>query len=119
MLDLRRAQELHALGNTWKDIASAMGVVRQTLYNHMAASGFSTARKEFTDISDDYLDELVAEISLEHPFIGSAIVQGHLEARKVHVPRLRVQECLKRVDAMGVLVRFVSILPSHCIMCRF
>lgn len=108
ILDLQRAQELHALGNTWKDIATAMGVVRQTLYNRMAANGLSTARREFTDISDEDLDELVAEISLQHPFIGSTIVHGHLEAREVRVPRLRVQESLKRVDAIGVLVRFVS-----------
>lgn len=105
ILDLERAQELHNLGNSWESIADSMGISRQTLYAHMAAHGLSTTRREFTEISDDDLDELVAEISLSHPFIGSAIVQGHLETRNVHVPRLRVQESLKRVDAVGVLVR--------------
>lgn len=105
VLDLDRAHELHMLGNTWDNIAEAMGVTRQTLYNHMTSQGMSTARKDWTEISDEELDEVVAGISLEHPFIGSTIVQGHLEARGVHVPRLRVQESLKRVDGMGVLVR--------------
>jgi len=118
ILDLQRAHELHALGNTWEDIATAMGVTRQTLYNHMATSGISTSRREFTEISDEDLDELVAEISLKHPFVGSAIVHGHLEAQQVHVPRLRVQESLRRVDAIGVLVRLLywvhSIQDSEC-----
>lgn len=38
-LDLRRAQALHDLGNTWKDISKAMGVARSTLYNHMHDQG--------------------------------------------------------------------------------
>lgn len=104
-LDLNRAHELHQLGNTWKDIADAMRVVRQTLYNHMALDGRSTGRKEWSEILDEDLDQLVAEISVAHPFVGSAIVQGHLEAQGIHIPRLRVQESLRRVDAMGVLVR--------------
>ncbi|KAJ7717879.1 hypothetical protein B0H16DRAFT_1740337 [Mycena metata] len=32
-LDLDRALLLHDLGNTWRDIATAMGVARQTLYS--------------------------------------------------------------------------------------
>lgn len=117
LLDLDRAQRLHELGNTWEDIASAMGVTRQTLYNHMAANGLSTARKEWTLISDDDLDALVSEICSAHPFIGSTIVQGHLESRDVHVPRVKVQESLRRVDAMGVLVRYVLLCFGFQILC--
>jgi hypothetical protein len=80
LLDLDRANLLHELGNTWKDIAKAMGVSRSTLYNHMASAGRSTARKEWSDITDDQLDELVSEISLSHPFVGSTIILEHLEA---------------------------------------
>ena len=43
ILDLQCAHELHALRNTWEDIARAMGVTCQTLYNHMATSGISTS----------------------------------------------------------------------------
>jgi hypothetical protein len=105
ILDLDRAQELHHLGNTWENIADLMGVSRQTLYNQMAAHGCSTARQIWMDITDNDLDERVAEISLSHLFIGLAIVQGHLVAQGIHVPRLRLQESLKRVDSIGVLVR--------------
>lgn len=105
ILDLDRAHELHQLGNTWAAISTAMGVSRQTMYTHMANHGRATARKQYSEISDNDLDEIVAEISLSHPFVGSAIVEGHLESRGVHVARLRVQDSLRRMDSMGVLVR--------------
>jgi hypothetical protein len=94
-LDLDRAVLLHDLGNTWEDITWAMGVTRQTLYNHMDNTGCSMARREWTEISDVELDERVAEISLLHPFSGSAIISGHLEVRSIHVPRKRVQDSLR------------------------
>ncbi|KAJ6565546.1 hypothetical protein DFH09DRAFT_1081698 [Mycena vulgaris] len=74
VLDLNRALLLHYLGNTWEDIAQAMVVVRKTLYNQMESAGRSTARKEWTYITDEALDQQVAEISLAHPFIGSAMI---------------------------------------------
>jgi hypothetical protein len=51
MLDLTRACELHDLGNSWESIEEAMGVQRLTLYNHLGRAGFSTARRQFTEIS--------------------------------------------------------------------
>ncbi|KAJ6488700.1 hypothetical protein DFH09DRAFT_1105558 [Mycena vulgaris] len=82
--------EPYDLGNTWEDIVQAMGVVQKTLYNQME-SNRSTARKEWTYITDEDLDEQVAEISLAHPFTGSAIILGHLEAMGLHVQKKRVQ----------------------------
>lgn len=108
IIDLDRANLLHDLGNTWKDIAGVMGVTRSTLYNHMARTGRSTARKEWSNISDDALDELVSEISLSHPFVGSRIVLGHLEAQGLHLPPKRIEDSLRRVDKIGVLIRCVA-----------
>ncbi len=108
VIDLARAQQLHNLGNSWTDVATAMGVDRKTLHNHLVRAGLSTARPEHADISDDELDEVVAEISIMHPFIGSTIVQGHLESRGIHVPLARVKESMQRVDPLGVLVRYVA-----------
>jgi len=89
-LNLGLAHRLHDLGNSYKDIAHAMGVGRATLYRHFDSAGISTARREFTGITDAALDEIVAQISLAHPFVGSVIVSGHLESRGIHLPRLRV-----------------------------
>ncbi|KAJ7077621.1 hypothetical protein C8R44DRAFT_863231 [Mycena epipterygia] len=111
-LDLDRAILLHDPGNTWEDIAIAIGVSRSMLYRHMEDGGLSTARKEWSDLTNDEIDELVSEISLAHPFVGTTIVMGHLEAREVHLPRARVQESLRRVDHIGVLVQFGVHLDS-------
>jgi predicted DNA-binding protein (UPF0251 family) len=105
IIDLERAMLLHDLGNAWREVADAMGVGRRTIYNHLAEAGLSSARKEWTTISDADLDTLVRPFCREHPFSGSAIVLGHLEGQNIHVPRPRVQQSLKRVDPYGVLSR--------------
>lgn len=112
-LDIERAIALHGLGNSWKEVADAMGVTRPTLYNHMRRAGLSTSRPQYTNISDDDLDEVVSKITLDHPFIGGIIVRGHLEANDIHISAQRVQECLRRVDAMGVLLRCACHLFSQ------
>jgi hypothetical protein len=105
VIDLERAIELHDMGNTWDSVADALGVCERTLYYHLSRANLPSARRAFTDISDGDLDELVAEISLQHPFAGSVIVLGHLEARGIHVPAARVRDSLRRVDTIGVIVR--------------
>ncbi|KAK7436538.1 hypothetical protein VKT23_019092 [Stygiomarasmius scandens] len=104
-INLDRAIELHNLGCTWESISEALGVTRQTLYNHLRDAGLSTQRPAYTSISDDDLDETVSEIILSHPTAGSNVVSGHLEAKGIRVPITRVQESLRRVDPIGVFVR--------------
>ena len=104
-LNLNRAQELHKLGNSWKDVAEALGVARKTLYNHLRRAGLTSIRPETSDLSDDELDDVVAEISLSHPFSGVDIIIGHLKARAIFIPRERAQASLRRVDPIGVLIR--------------
>ena len=107
-LDVERLCLLHDLGNSWIAIGRAYGVDRKTIYNHLLKAGISPERKAYTVITDEALDEVVSEISLQHPFIGSTILMGHLETRQIHLPRKRVQDSLRRVDVMGVLTRCVS-----------
>jgi len=105
-LDLNRAIELHDLGNSWEDVAHAMGVSRRTMYYQLEAAGLSTARKPFSEIDDEGLDSAIAEISLKHPLAGASIVQGHLNGSGLYVPLERVRESLRRVDAIGVMLRY-------------
>lgn len=102
-IDLARAKLLHNLCGSWEAVAQSMGVTRPTLYNHLHAAGISTSCPAHTVISDDELDERVAQISLAHPFSGSTIIKGHLESQNIHLPQWRVQESLKCVDAIRVL----------------
>ncbi|KAK7015753.1 Integrase catalytic domain-containing protein [Favolaschia claudopus] len=113
VLDLPRARLLYDLGNSYEQIAQALGVDRKTLYRQLEKAGIPRARRSFTAISDEALDEVVSEISLAHPFIGSVIVSGHLESRGIHLPRLRVQDSLRRVDEIGVLVRWAGIIKRR------
>lgn len=105
IIDLDRAIELHEMGNTWASVADAMGVCERTLYYHLERANLSSGRRVFTDITDNELDEKVAEISLQHPFAGSVIVLGHLEAQNIHTPIDRVRQSLRRIDTIGVIVR--------------
>ncbi|KAJ3901637.1 hypothetical protein F5879DRAFT_924467 [Lentinula edodes] len=74
VLDLDRAILLHNLGLSWESIAHAMGCTRQTIYNHLEKAGLYNAKEvPHTSISDTDLDEKIASIADEHPFIGSAI----------------------------------------------
>jgi hypothetical protein len=107
VIDLSRTLELHTMGNSWQDVADAMGVTRQTLYYHLNQAGIPTARKPFTEISDDDLDGFVAAISLEHPLSGRQIVKGHLESLGIHLSDTRVMASLHRVDPIGVMLRCV------------
>lgn len=104
-LDVQRALQLHDMGNTWKDVAQAMGVSKRTMYRHLELAGLSTERIPYTEISDDDLDCYVAAISLSHPYSGARIVSGHLKSIRIRVPLRRVHESLKRVDEVGVSLR--------------
>ncbi|KAF7324086.1 Integrase catalytic domain-containing protein [Mycena kentingensis (nom. inval.)] len=105
-LDLSVALQLHNAGNSWEDVAAALGVTRKTIYNHLSYAGVSSARPKHTAIDDAALDELVAEISLQHPFSGAKIILGHLEARSIHVPIEAVKASLRRVDYIGAITRW-------------
>ena len=104
-LDLQHAVHLHNLGNTWKCIAEAIGVSRQTLYNHLHDADISSTRPSHSLITDEGLDKHVSELSNLHPLAGVTIMSGHLESRGILVSRKRVQDSLKRVDPVGVLLR--------------
>ncbi|KAJ7717878.1 hypothetical protein B0H16DRAFT_1475862 [Mycena metata] len=75
-------------------------------------------RREWTEISDQQLNEKVAEISWQHPFSGSAIISGHLEAQQIHVAKRGVQDSLRRVDEIGVLVRWSGIIKRRIYLVR-
>lgn len=106
-IDLDRATELHDMELSWEQISSSMGISRRTLYYHFAAAGRPTARRPFTDITEDDLNEIVADIAHRHPLSGSVVVRGHLESLDIHIPLNRVKESLQTIDAIGVSLRCV------------
>jgi hypothetical protein len=106
-LDLDEAVRLHNLGNSWSKVAKAFGVGRTTLWEYLTDAGMQFARPGRTEISDEELDKLVSALSEDHPFAGQRVMQGHLAAAGVDVSVQRVQESLRRVDAIAVILRSV------------
>lgn len=115
-LDLDRAIELYALGNSWDDVAEAIGVCRKTIYNQLDRAGCleETWQSRYTDIANNDLDELVASILRRHPMTGAVIMQGHLATEGISVQVWRVGESLKRVDEIGSILRSVYLKSSLC-----
>jgi hypothetical protein len=105
-LDLPRALELHDMGNSWDEVAGVLGVSRKTLYRHLTAARYSRARPDYDDICDKDLDTAVAAITVKHPYSGQNLIRAHLAAAGISVPVQRVQASLRRVDAVGVLLRY-------------
>ncbi len=97
-------------GASLTSIATPMGVTTRTIYNHMQAAGRTTTCCSFTQMSNEDLDDLVSEMTLNFPFVGIQIIQGHLEARGIHLPYNRIWESLHRVDKAGLLMRYVYII---------
>jgi predicted DNA-binding protein (UPF0251 family) len=104
-LDLEEAMRLHNLGNSWSEVAKAFGVGRTTLWEHLTAAGVQFSRPDWTVISDEDLDRVVSSVSELHPFAGQKVMQGHLSAAGIKVSRDRIQDSLRRVDAIGVILR--------------
>jgi hypothetical protein len=106
--DLPRALELHNMGNSWNEVAGVLGVCRRTLYRHLTAAGYSRKRPDYDDICDEDLDDAVAAIAVKHPYSGQNLIRAHLAAAGILVPVQRVQASLRRVDAVGVLMRYYT-----------
>ncbi|KAJ7729848.1 hypothetical protein DFH07DRAFT_781817 [Mycena maculata] len=76
-----------------------MGATWMNIHNQMEHAGRSMAQWEWMDITDEELHEATTEISIKHPFSGSTIILGHLEA--MGISRKQVQLSLRRVDEIG------------------
>ena len=67
------------------------------------------SRGRYSEVTDDELDELVAEIKSRLPdMAGTGTVLGYLEARGIIIPNghLRVYQSLVRLDALGTSRRW-------------
>ena len=93
-------------GFTGPDIANMFGVSLRTVRRRMQTFRLST-RDLYTNLSDTNLDCEVRGICSLFPDIGYRRLLGELQRRQVRIYRTRARECLRRVDPIGVMSRWL------------
>ena len=86
--------------NNIKDIASLLSVSESTVYRGMGCYGLS--QLQFTEITENELDEVVEEITREYPSCGEGLLKQILTDQGIKVQRMRLCDSVHRVDHEGV-----------------
>ena len=77
-------------------IAEALQISRPSVYKAMVMYDLNYNR--YTYVNDDELQLTVRQIKTHHLNAGEVMVQGHLEARGIHVQRHRVRDAIHNTD---------------------
>lgn len=70
-----------------------------TIYRRMQHYGLSSL--DLSDISDKDLDHHIAELTREFPFCGEGMLKFLLQERGIKVQRMRLWDCIHRLDQDG------------------
>ena len=66
---------------------------------------FQLSARNYSDISDEQLDDVVQAIKTEMPTAGYRMVRGRLRSMNINVQWRRVAATMHRVDSLGILSR--------------
>ncbi|XP_038159339.1 uncharacterized protein LOC119795404 isoform X2 [Cyprinodon tularosa] len=88
-------------------IASLLGVSKHTIQRRLAENNMSVTSL-YSQMTDDELDSMVADIKLTMPHCGYRMMKGALKSRGCLVQWERVRAAMHRVDTIGVLKRLTS-----------
>ena len=77
-------------------IARELEISRPVVYN--AIEQYNLNYTQYTDITKDGLQQMVASIKSNHPNAGEIMIQGHLVARGIDVQRNRVRSAIHETD---------------------
>ena len=100
-------QTLHNdAGFRWADIGRILGISEITLRRRRHEFGLPVGvGEDFSDISNNDLDEYVREILEVTPSAGRRLVEGGLRQRGLRIQRYRIQESIRRVDPVVSTLR--------------
>ncbi|XP_056100723.1 uncharacterized protein LOC143737598 [Siphateles boraxobius] len=99
-------------GYSCVQLARLLGVSERTIRRRLEQHGLR-ARDLYSDVTDDVLDNIVAEIQRHYPNAGYRIIHGHLRAQGLHIQTSRVRESVRRVDPLGTQLRALAICTRH------
>ena len=95
--------QLRAMNFKWNKIASILGISRATLYRRLDEAGITPT--DYSELSDQELDDVVMSIKADHPNDGEVLMQGHLLRNGIRVRRESLRQAIHRVDSAGVSSR--------------
>ena len=97
------------LGLRWVDIARCLALSERTLRRWRYQFGMITNRN-FTDLSNERLDEHVRDILLTTPNVGLSMMRGALRGRRLNIQRERIRESMNRVDPVSRTVHHTQFI---------
>ena len=92
-------------GFCWNDIAWILRVSNRTFRRRRHEFGMHVVGREFSNISDTEIDNLVRQVQEVTPSAGLRMVQGSLRERGLVVQRMHVLLSLRRVDPVTTTLR--------------
>lgn len=94
-------------------ISQLLGVSVRTVRRRMSENNLSI-RSTYSQLSDDQLDDVIADIQRQFPYSGNRQMYGHLISRGIRVQFHRVQEAQSRVDPEGSVLRRLQNMSRRC-----
>ncbi|CAG2199511.1 unnamed protein product [Mytilus edulis] len=88
---------------TVKEISEMFSVSESTIYRNMKM--YNLSKLEFSNISDEELDAVVAKQVVEFPCCGVCLLKQILAQQNIKVQRYRLRDSMYRVDKKGILER--------------
>ncbi|XP_050958050.1 uncharacterized protein LOC127159193 [Labeo rohita] len=107
-LEKERLVELLEINLSVDCIAKLMCVSASTVNRRMREFGLS-ARQNYSNATDQELDNAVQRIKNEMPTAGYRMVKGRLKSMGIHVQWRRVTASMHRVDSLGILSRLTGL----------
>src|SRR6266496_4084758 len=104
---------LREMGLDWTKIAHTFGISSRTLSRLRKKYNIEDTIPQYSVISDDDLDLIVKRIKRDQPFYGQVMVMGALKSENFHITRQRLRDSIQRVDAMGVVTRWINIISRR------
>ena len=98
---------LRSLHFSWSNIAKLLGVSLSTITRKREQWQMNQETSQWSEISEEELEDTVREIRILTPNIGERRLLGALRCRDIRVQRRRVRNCLKGGD------RRVRIFSAH------
>ena len=92
---------------TVPQMADLVGVSPRTIHRRMTEYGLSIS-SQYTDVTDEYLEQVLISIQKEYPWCGNRQMCGHRLARGLRVQQHRIRELQRKIDPNGAIIRRLS-----------